>query len=82
MRLLLIWNKSQTGVAYKRVAYIKKNLTLFCGLWNLKKYVSFVILFLCLLPIHWGDIVKKMLSKLGFFEKTYKERDGHIEEFL
>ena len=45
---------------------------------NTKKQLFHMGLF-CVYPVfHWGDIVWTMLSKVGVWEKRYKERDGHI----
>ena len=74
MKLLLFPVKSQSGVVYKSVAYKKgkKDIALFCSLLNFKKWLSFVILF-CIYPdYHWGNIAKKMLSKVGGSVKIYK----------
>ena len=46
------------------------HVTQFCSLLNMKKWFSLTILFLLLFRILLGNIVKKMLSKVGISDKN------------
>lgn len=71
MRLLPFRIKFQPSVAYKNVAYIKKNLTLFSSFQNMKKWLSFMSLFLCLPHTSLGW--KNRGCQMGDSEKIYEE---------
>lgn len=55
-----------------------KSIILFCSPLNMKKNLFLMDLILCLSCIYWGNIVSKMLPKVGRLGKKIYKRNRHI----
>ena len=62
---------------HMKVLLIKKNVTLFCGLVNMKKQLSLMSLFLCLPRISLGQSFQQNCCQRWGSWKYYKERWPH-----